>query len=54
MCKNATGSIHKIGAIVMGAEACNGWTFWHVRKGKSFFPIDILRQQVRQAMAAVS
>ena len=24
------GSIHKIGAAVQGAPACNGWTFWHV------------------------
>ena len=32
------------------AEACNGWTFWHVRKGKAFIPIDILRQQLRQEM----
>src|SRR5215213_4837906 len=50
VCKDATGSIHKIGAIVMKAEACNGWTFWHVRKGKAFLPIDILRQQLRQEM----
>ena len=32
-CRDAQGSIHKIGAHVQGAEACNGWTFWHVRKG---------------------
>src|SRR5215208_3705375 len=35
---------------LMKAEACNGWTFWHVRKGKAFLPIDILRQQLRQEM----
>jgi modification methylase len=23
------GSIHKVGALVQGAAACNGWTFWH-------------------------
>ncbi len=23
------GSIHKVGAAVQGAPACNGWTFWH-------------------------
>ncbi len=46
-CRNASGSIHKIGAFVQGAEACNGWTFWHVRKGKALVPIDVLRQQVR-------
>jgi modification methylase len=54
VCKDATGSIHKIGALVMRAEACNGWTFWHVRKGKAFIPIDMLRQQVRQEMARVN
>jgi modification methylase len=52
LCKDATGSIHKIGAHVMKAEACNGWTFWHVRRGKAFIPIDILRQQLRQEMGA--
>jgi modification methylase len=50
VCRNASGSIHKIAAIVMGAEACNGWTFWHVRQGKSFIPIDLLRQRVREEM----
>ena len=28
-CAGAEGSIHKIGAHVQGALACNGWTFWH-------------------------
>jgi modification methylase len=51
-CKDASGSIHKIGAHVQGAEACNGWTFWHVRKGSALVPIDVLRQQVRGEMAA--
>ena len=50
-CKDASGSIHKIGAHVQGAEACNGWTFWHVRKGGTLMPIDVLRQQVRTEMA---
>jgi len=51
-CRDASGSIHKIGAHVMGAEACNGWTFWHVRKGKALMPIDLLRQQVRAELGA--
>ncbi|MDX1717732.1 MAG: site-specific DNA-methyltransferase, partial [Anderseniella sp.] len=51
--KDATGSIHKMGAHVMGAEACNGWTFWHVRKGKQLMPIDVLRQKVRSEMKGV-
>ena len=49
-CKDASGSIHKIGAHVQGAEACNGWTFWHVKKGPNLVPIDMLRQQVRAEM----
>ena len=53
-CKDASGSIHKIGAHVQRAEACNGWTFWHVQKGKTLVPIDILRQQVRAELAAVA
>jgi len=51
-CRDASGSIHKIGAHVMGAEACNGWTFWHVRKGKALMPIDHLRQQLRAELAS--
>jgi modification methylase len=53
-CKDNSGSIHKIGAHVQGAEACNGWTFWHVRRGGNLVPIDILRQQLRAEMAQVA
>lgn len=52
VCADATGSIHKIGAHVQGAEACNGWTYWHFRKGRNLMPIDLLRQQVRAEMLA--
>jgi len=38
------GSIHKIGAAVQGAPACNGWTFWHVERDGALVPIDSLRQ----------
>jgi modification methylase len=24
---NTTGSIHRVGAVVQGAPACNGWAF---------------------------
>ena len=44
------GSIHQVGAAVQGAPACNGWTFWHVRMGKSLVAIDMLRQKVRAEM----
>ncbi len=49
-----TGSIHKVGATVQGAEACNGWTFWHVERDGGLQPIDALRQIVRGEMAAVA
>jgi len=38
------GSIHKIGAAVQGAPACNGWTFWHVEREGGLVPLDALRQ----------
>ena len=40
----ATGSIHKLGATVQNAPACNGWTFWHVERDGTLAPIDTLRQ----------
>ncbi|MDE2029951.1 MAG: site-specific DNA-methyltransferase [Alphaproteobacteria bacterium] len=43
------GSIHKVGALVQGLPACNGWTFWCFdADGRGgLMPIDRLRQQVR-------
>ncbi len=46
----AVGSIHRIGALAQGLEACNGWTFWHVETAKGLTIIDALRAQVRAAM----
>ena len=43
----ATGSIHKIGALVQGLPACNGWTFWHFERGGKLTPIDALRSTMR-------
>jgi modification methylase len=43
----AKGSIHRVGAEVQGAPACNGWAFWHVDLKGRAVPIDVLRQQVR-------
>jgi modification methylase len=45
------GSIHRIGALAQGLEACNGWTFWHVDSPKGLTCIDDLRAQVRAGMA---
>jgi modification methylase len=45
--RDATGSIHKVGAALEGAASCNGWTYWHVRREGRAVPIDVLRQQIR-------
>jgi len=52
VCRDATGSIHKIGAHVQGLEACNGWTYWHFKTDGKLKPIDILRQKVRAEMGS--
>jgi len=43
------GSIHKIGALVQGLPACNGWTFWRCREGGAEVCIDDLRARYRAA-----
>jgi modification methylase len=43
----AVGSIHRIGALAQGLEACNGWTFWHVERNGALTLIDALRAQIR-------
>lgn len=49
------GSIHKVGAAMLGAPSCNGWTFWHYRSDDGMYqPIDILRQRLRLEMADTS
>jgi modification methylase len=46
-----TGSIHRIGALAQGAEACNGWTYWYIADGHGgLTSIDSLRDQVRKEM----
>jgi modification methylase len=42
-----SGSIHKVGAMVQSAPACNGWTYWHFKSDKGLAPIDVLRAKVR-------
>ena len=45
------GSIHRIGALAQGLDACNGWSFWHVETPKGLKSIDEFRAQVRSEMA---
>ena len=48
------GSIHKVGALVQGAEACNGWTFWHHEHEGRLQPIDHLRSNIRAQLDLLS
>ena len=50
----AVGSIHRIGALAQGLEACNGWTFWHVETPAGLTVIDALRARVRAEMERLS
>lgn len=48
---SATGSIHRLGAHVQQAQACNGWTYWHYETDKrDLAPIDLLRRRYRTEM----
>ena len=44
------GSIHKVGAAVQQAQACNGWTYWHYEEKTGRKPIDFLRDKIRKEM----
>ena len=52
MLGDKVGSIHRMGALAQGAEACNGWSFWHVETKKGLRLIDELRAEIRSEMAA--
>jgi modification methylase len=41
------GSIHRLGAMVQGKSACNGWTFWHYETEGRLAPIDLLRETAK-------
>jgi modification methylase len=44
------GSIHRLGAVVQGKTACNGWTFWHYEQGGKLQPIDVLRERAKEKL----
>ena len=48
--QKSEGSIHKVAAKILGAESCNGWTYWHYQSGNSLKPIDELRQRLRPSI----
>ena len=45
--QKSEGSIHKVAAKILGAESCNGWTYWHYQSGNTLKPIDELRERLR-------
>jgi site-specific DNA-methyltransferase (adenine-specific)/modification methylase len=45
--QQSEGSIHKVAAKILGAESCNGWTYWHYQSGNTLKPIDELRERLR-------
>ena len=47
-----TGSIHKLGSLVQGLDACNGWTFWHVEDKDGLVAIDAYRKTYREEIMA--
>jgi modification methylase len=48
------GSIHRIGALAQGLDACNGWAFWHVDTPAGLVPIESLRAEVRATMSVAA
>jgi modification methylase len=48
------GSIHRIGAVAQGAEACNGWAYWHVERKNKLTSIDEFRAEIRESIAAAA
>jgi modification methylase len=48
---DTVGSIHRIGALAQGLDACNGWTFWNVETAGGLTCIDALRAEVRAGMS---
>jgi modification methylase len=48
------GSIHRLGARLLGTQGCNGWDAWQYRDGETneFQSIDLLRKQARAIMTA--
>lgn len=44
------GSIHRLGALVQGRTACNGWTYWHFETQGKLQPIDVLRERAKHQL----
>ena len=45
--KKVEGSIHTVGAILQGHNACNGWQYWYYEKNGKLESINTLREEIR-------
>jgi modification methylase len=45
-----TGSIHRMGAVAMGAPSCNGWAYWHLETDQGPKSIDLFRREIRSQL----
>mgnify|MGYP000630876620 CR=1 FL=1 len=48
--RGSQASIHRLGAMVQGKSACNGWTFWHFEAEGRLKPIDLLRDEAKRQL----
>jgi modification methylase len=49
-CEGQQASIHRLGALVQGKAACNGWTYWHFEAEGKLKPIDVLRGEAKRQL----
>jgi modification methylase len=49
-CAGQQASIHRLGALVQGKAACNGWTYWHFEAEGKLKPIDLLRSEAKRQL----
>jgi len=52
VCGENSGSIHRLGALLQQAPACNGWNYWHVETDGGLEPIDHFRRDLRSKLHA--
>jgi len=50
----SVGSIHRMGALAQGLEACNGWAFWHLETPQGLVSIDALRGEIRSTLGVAA
>ena len=50
--KDNKGSIHSVAAALQGLPACNGWSFWYIKKSGKLISIDQLRTMIRLSASA--